>query len=289
MASPLTSLTSTAASGTASMGPRKITSRMDLLGRRDASRWGGLSDIEVEAREKEKKRQAEARKRLGQNDELEAGPPREEGAAPLGGSILHAHLTNLTRATRLAQDGKMNEARKLVERVHAALRGQAGLRTKSVSAEEVAEQQSRAFQTTDPTAPPRPPSPTRMRIDKELMAAAVSAREVAPELIIATGETAALLNDWPTVWSCLSLFQASAPTLSQYLLRSLLLQSRAEAIRATDDRNMKGEELAHSILTALTHCSQVIHLLHNMPRHCYPLIHSSSSIQQQQSWSSLAH
>jgi len=261
MASPLTSLTSTAASGTASMGPRKITSRMDLLGRRDASRWGGLSDIEVEAREKEKKRQAEARKRLGQNDELEAGPPREEGAAPLGGSILHAHLTNLTRATRLAQDGKMNEARKLVERVHAALRGQAGLRTKSVSAEEVAEQQSRAFQTTDPTAPPRPPSPTRMRIDKELMAAAVSAREVAPELIIATGETAALLNDWPTVWSCLSLFQASAPTLSQYLLRSLLLQSRAEAIRATDDRNMKGEELAHSILTALTHCSQVIHLL----------------------------
>lgn len=154
---------------------------MDLLGRRDASRWGGLSDVEVEAREAAKARRAAAHATT-------AGPPLEGGNESVGG-VLHAQMAQLEQALRAHAALDHVRAAKLLDGTLTFLRGAAGLPTpKPIVPREG-----------DPPLPP-PPPPT-LAIDHAIMHTSLgSAKDIAPELLLQAAEVAAKVRHTPAAY-----------------------------------------------------------------------------------------
>ena len=171
---------------------------MDLLARRDASRWGGLGELEAAAATRAAAA-AEARAQSRIDPALLAGAPLELGGNEANAAMLHAQLLKLQRAadlsdtpaahqsdaaatpaaaTAAAAANGQSEARKLLAQVHSFLRGRVG----------IVDPKPPVHREGDP--PPPPPPVPLLSIDPALMAV-TAARELAPELLVATAETAA--------------------------------------------------------------------------------------------------
>ena len=228
-------------------------SRMDVLGRRDSSRWGGLSDVEAAAKAKAAARAAaQAARRV--DPMLLAGPPLEAGGNDSLSSILQARLVALQSVQSLWDSAEGStpagqaEARKRLTEVHRFIQGQAGVPIpKPVVPREG-----------DPPPPP-PPQPS-LTIDPTVggLASLSHAKEIAPELLILAAETAANLQEWEMVWSCLSIYSCAPPTLSQYRIRGLLVQARAQAAQS---RGEKGEAFLAHLQASMALCLQALQLL----------------------------
>jgi len=243
--------------------PKKL-SRMELLGRRDASRWGGAGALE-QAEAAKKAEAARRAKEKRRDPAILAGPPLEQGGADTVGSNLHASLLQLQR---IAAQWDSPEAAASDSPLRASCRAQLATLHRTVLGLAGLAPPKPPKRAEDDPPPPPPPAPL-LAIDEKLIAAARargSAQNIAPELLVATAETAAKLGEWETVWSCLSLFSSSTPPLSQYRLRALLVQARAQAQQAQGE---KGETfLAHvqagmqlvlnALQLLLSHAAQVL-------------------------------
>jgi hypothetical protein len=165
---------------------------MDILSRRDATRWSGLTEgahaspaaTPAHAAVRAQQRQTNARveksnARIRGGDALVGGPPLEGGNEGTAG-VLTAQLAALQRALTDDAGGEPEMARIQLEGVHRYILGRAGkpLERKAVHREG------------DPPLPP-PPAPI-LAIDPSIMKSDIgSIKELAPELLITAAEVAA--------------------------------------------------------------------------------------------------